>query len=62
MQIIHRVTVMQVLTEHSKEKLVASFEEKNNRLSENATSSISSLENMKKIILTLMSQNNLKKR
>ncbi|MCY8464515.1 YlqD family protein [Bacillus atrophaeus] len=32
MQIIHRVTVMQVLTEHSKEKLVASFEEKKQSL------------------------------
>ena len=28
MQIIHRVTVMQVLTEQSKEKLLASFAEK----------------------------------
>lgn len=30
MQIIHRVTVMQVLTEQSKEKLLASFAEKAN--------------------------------
>ncbi len=49
MQIIHRVTVMQVLTEQSKEKLLASFAEKSKRLNENATSSIFSLENMKKI-------------
>lgn len=61
MQIIHRVTVMQVLTEQSKEKLLASFAEKSKRLNENAASSIFSLENMKKISRIPMWRNLLKK-
>ncbi len=47
MQIIHRVAVMQVLTERSKESF-ASLPKRNKCLNENATSSIFSLENMRK--------------
>lgn len=54
MQIIHRVAVMQVLTERSKEKLLASLPKRNKCLNENAASSIFSLENMRKNSKTLI--------